>query len=175
MQSTAYHINMTSDDDTNHPGTEQGLLANENSHTQALNVVSPSLDETRFNWKECFSSFDFVELVCSALFLVAGLVLEAGGITPRIRPIPYQRLESSGEYVVNQVFNEAFEGETISSKSRKVLKFCCSCSCSCIGHSSSILFLFKICQWNSYGTSCLRCPSTRGHSIVSEVATLAST
>jgi hypothetical protein len=55
-------------------------------------------------------------LVGCAAFLVAGLVLESGVIAPRRRPIPYQVLESTEEYIVNQVFNESDERETVSSK-----------------------------------------------------------
>ena len=63
-----------------------------------------------------FGSVDFAELLACASFLVAGLVLESEGLSPTTRPMPYIQLESSGEYVVNQVFNEEFNGETVSSK-----------------------------------------------------------
>jgi hypothetical protein len=95
--------------------TDQRLLSSENSNTPVVEVVSPSA-LNRDNWKSYFSSSDFVELVGCAVFLVAGLVLESGGIAPRRRPIPYQVLESTEEYIVNQVFNESDERETVSSK-----------------------------------------------------------
>ena len=71
------------------------------------------------------SSSDFyswVELGACLIFVIASLVLEAKVIDPRERPIPYQLLDT-GEYVVNQVFNESFENETVSSK---YIAFCLS-------------------------------------------------
>lgn len=59
------------------------------------------------------SRYETVELrFCLCIFL-AGILLEVFSIAPRQRPIPYQQLESSGEYAVNQVHNESFEGDTI--------------------------------------------------------------
>jgi hypothetical protein len=91
--------------------TDEGLLSSAKSNTPVVEVVpvSPS-------WKSYFSSWNFVELVGCALFSIAGLVLESSGISPRSRPIPYQQLDSTGEYIINQVFNESNEGETVSSK-----------------------------------------------------------
>ena len=48
---------------------------------------------------------------CLAL-AVSGVALEGASLTPRIRPIPYQLLES-GDYIINQIFNANFDGETV--------------------------------------------------------------
>jgi hypothetical protein len=110
-------VGRMADDDTN-DGNGQGLLMSENtisSEAVEVSVVSPR-DEIRNSWKSYVCSSDMMEVMACALFLVAGLVLESEGISPRQRPIPFQQLESSGEYIVNQVFNESFEGETVSSE-----------------------------------------------------------
>ncbi|KAL7568540.1 hypothetical protein ACA910_002653 [Epithemia clementina (nom. ined.)] len=52
--------------------------------------------------------------ICIAFFAVTFAVLEVP-FQPRQRPIPYQVLENSGEYVRNLSIDETFEGETISS------------------------------------------------------------
>jgi hypothetical protein len=102
------------DDDTNH-GNGQGLLSSVNTTSPEAEVVSPR-DEIRNSLKSYVCSSDMMEVMACALFLVAGLVLESEGISPRQRPIPFQQLDSTGEYIVNQVFNESFEGETVSSE-----------------------------------------------------------
>ena len=51
---------------------------------------------------------------CLAL-TVSGIALEGASLTPRMRPIPYQLLES-GDYVINQIFNANFDRETVPSE-----------------------------------------------------------
>ncbi len=61
------------------------------------------------------NSWKVAELCFCLLLFISGLLLELLSVGPRERPIPYQQLLSSGEYIVNQVYNNSFEGETISS------------------------------------------------------------
>ena len=61
-------------------------------------------------------SKDAVELLSCFSFLIGGMLLELLETTPRMRPIPFQKLATSGDYAVNQIFNEAFEGETVGGK-----------------------------------------------------------
>ena len=64
-----------------------------------------------------FRSPDLVELVICFLFFVATVGL-AVGLVPHVhdRPIPYQLLEESGEYVINLEKAKAFDGDTISGR-----------------------------------------------------------
>jgi hypothetical protein len=61
-------------------------------------------------------SSNFVELCCCFGLLVAGMAVEFRGIPLNQRPLPFIQLQSTGEYIVNQMFNETFEGETVPSK-----------------------------------------------------------
>lgn len=54
--------------------------------------------------------------VCSFILVLSLLVEYSGIIAPRQRPIPYQQLQSTGDYVINQVYNESFRNDTIPSK-----------------------------------------------------------
>jgi hypothetical protein len=49
-------------------------------------------------------------------FVVVALIMELVSPEPRQRIIPYQQLDSTGEFIVNQMFNELFNGETVSSE-----------------------------------------------------------
>jgi hypothetical protein len=51
--------------------------------------------------------------VCAVFFVASAAFAYWSPIYPHERPIPTQYLEGSGDYVMNLVFNEAFEGETI--------------------------------------------------------------
>jgi membrane-associated phospholipid phosphatase len=88
-------------------------LLREGSHEEENHVESSSPRNTTL--RAYLSSPLFVELLCCLIPLILGIVLELANITPRIRLIPFQLLESSGEYVVNQIYNEILDGETISS------------------------------------------------------------
>ena len=68
------------------------------------------MEGKRAYWK----SYAAVELGLSFCFLVAAIYLESSNLIPHQRPIPYQQSEASGEYLLNQVFNEEFLGETVS-------------------------------------------------------------
>lgn len=68
------------------------------------------MEAKRAYWK----SYAAVELGLSFCFLVAAFYLESSNLIPHQRPIPYQQSEASGEYILNQVFNEEFLGETVS-------------------------------------------------------------
>lgn len=61
-------------------------------------------------------SYDFLELLFSLSFVVAAMALNLANPDPRQREIPYQQLDSTGEYLVNQVVNESNRGETVSSE-----------------------------------------------------------
>ena len=92
-------------------------------HQTALRV--PQARRRRIDQWERFKVYSFspdgLELLFSAIILgssaVAALIVGEGLdlIPPRQRAIPYQQLESTGEYILNQVYNESFQGETISS------------------------------------------------------------
>lgn len=57
-------------------------------------------------------SYKIVELAFCATLLLAGFLMELLGVKPHQREIPYQIL-STGEYAVNQMYNEEFVNETI--------------------------------------------------------------
>lgn len=60
-------------------------------------------------------SAQFYELlVCITYLLGSTGILYGLHIQPYQRPIPYQVLDNSGDYVRNQMFNETFEHETVS-------------------------------------------------------------
>jgi diacylglycerol diphosphate phosphatase/phosphatidate phosphatase len=60
-----------------------------------------------------FTSRDFIELLgCLGFLLLFGL-LTLISFEPNQRPIPYQILENSGDYVRNLTNNELFDGETV--------------------------------------------------------------
>jgi hypothetical protein len=61
-------------------------------------------------------SSNFIELCCCFGLLIAGMVVEFRGIPLNQRPLPFVQLQSTGEYIVNQMFNETFDGETVPSK-----------------------------------------------------------
>lgn len=66
-------------------------------------------------WKSYLSSRDGVELAFSLSVSILAILMKIIDVDPRQRPIPYIQLESTGEYVVNQVYNEEFENNTVSS------------------------------------------------------------
>ena len=78
------------------------------------------------SWTQSINNYiqskDFVEFLFGLFLLIAGVIFEGADIQPHDRPIPAIQLESTGEYVVNQVYNEEFLTETISGNSI----YCCS-------------------------------------------------
>jgi membrane-associated phospholipid phosphatase len=67
----------------------------------------------------------FFELVISIAYLVVVLVASyALPLEANQRPIPYQYLDNSGDYARNQMFNESFEGETVSIVALVILSLC---------------------------------------------------
>ena len=58
------------------------------------------------------NSHQISELLFCLVLCLAGLLLELMGLQPRHRAIPYQPL-STGEPVVNQMYDQEFTGETI--------------------------------------------------------------
>jgi hypothetical protein len=67
-------------------------------------------------------SSNFIELCCCFGLLIAGMVVEFRGIPLNQRPLPFVQLQSTGEYIVNQMFNETFDGETVPSKWKTMSK-----------------------------------------------------
>ena len=63
--------------------------------------------------KYCQSNLG-VELLFSLSILVVDLLFRNLSPDPRQRRLPYQLLESTGDYVVNQSYSEEFVGETVS-------------------------------------------------------------
>ena len=63
-----------------------------------------------------YKSSRCVELAfCVVFFFATYVALFILPISPRRRPIPFQLLENSGDYVRNLTNNESFDGETVSS------------------------------------------------------------
>lgn len=92
-------------------------------HSQEMNLLpenAPRQRDATFNlpsaqtFRTYFTSYEALEFgVCVLLFL-SGFLFEFLAVNPHQRPIPYQLLESSGEYVVNQVYDNTFDGDTVS-------------------------------------------------------------
>jgi len=80
-----------------------GLLLTEERNTSTIGT-----------FKAYFQSHDSIELLFSLLCIGSALLLNTAHLDPRQRHIPYQQLDSTGEYIVNQVNNEVYEGDTIS-------------------------------------------------------------
>ena len=72
--------------------------------------------ERRASLRDYLSSYEVLELLACVCCILPGIFLEFAPPDPRQRPIPFQALESTGDIVVNQVYNESFDGETFSSK-----------------------------------------------------------
>lgn len=92
----------------------------ENQEMNLLPENTPRNGDTTFHlpsvqsFRTYFTSYESLELgVCVLLFL-SGFLFEFLAVNPHQRPIPYQLLASSGEYVVNQVYDNAFDGDTVS-------------------------------------------------------------
>jgi hypothetical protein len=98
-------------DANNGPTNGEGLLGERDA---AVDVIPNDLmsHSTLSYWR----SKDAVELLSCLSFLIGGIFLEFLDATPRMRPIPFQQLATSGDYAVNQIFNEASEGETVGGK-----------------------------------------------------------
>eukprot|EP00934_Nitzschia_sp_Nitz4_P008255 Nitzschia sp. Nitz4//scaffold58_size112336//43657//44162//NITZ4_004029-RA/size112336-processed-gene-0.86-mRNA-1//-1//CDS//3329554977//8245//frame0 len=88
----------------------------EDQQTSLRDVPSADItvDSTMFKRLEkYFKSIDGLELTCCVLIWVAGIVYEIAASSPRQRPIPFQQLESTGEFIENQIYSQLFEGETV--------------------------------------------------------------
>jgi hypothetical protein len=70
------------------------------------------------NWKQAISAYvkskDFVEFLFGLCLVISGVIFEGADIKPHMRPLPVMQLESTGDYIVNQVNNEEFKSESIS-------------------------------------------------------------
>lgn len=98
-------------DANNSPTNGDGLLVEERD--AAIDIVPNDLRHSLLSYSR---SKDAVELLSCFSFLIGGIILEFIETTPRMRPIPFQVLATSGDYAVNQIFNEAFEGDTVGCK-----------------------------------------------------------
>lgn len=58
---------------------------------------------------------DFIEIVCCFIFGILCMLTQYPGTPLNIRPIPYQVLENTGDYVINLNNNEEYVGDTVSS------------------------------------------------------------
>lgn len=98
----------------NRAETPRDALLSEENPTNGLDFEL-NVGRKRFDQiKGYCRSYLAAELLFSISILVADLIFKAVNPGPRRRGLPYQLLESTGEYVVNQVFNEEFLGETVS-------------------------------------------------------------
>ena len=69
------------------------------------------------SYGEYFCSSRFLEYCVTLVPLFIGLILEYGGVSPRMRPMPTSRLSTTDEILMNQTYDEEFDGEHISSRS----------------------------------------------------------
>jgi membrane-associated phospholipid phosphatase len=60
------------------------------------------------------SSADFIEFCACLVFFGVCLIPLVVNIAPHQRPIPFQFLDNSNEYVINLSYNEEFDGDTVS-------------------------------------------------------------
>jgi hypothetical protein len=97
-------------DVNNSPNNGEGLLEERDA---AVVVVPNGLSHSMVSY--CRSK-DAVELVSCLSFLIGGIILEFIEASPRMRRIPFQQLATSGDYAVNQILSEAFEGDTVGGK-----------------------------------------------------------
>jgi PAP2 superfamily len=88
-----------------------GTYTNDGNPTAAV-AVDDDDDDDVATWLQYFSSCRFVELVICVIPLILGSVLEFL-FQPNQRPIPYQYLESTGDYILNQEYNQIDDGETV--------------------------------------------------------------
>jgi hypothetical protein len=86
------------------------LLATPQQHPPSSDAPVVAVVAT---WTEYFYSWRFVELMICVVPLLLGSILEVA-IQPNQRPIPYQYLESTGVYILNQVYDQVSDGETVS-------------------------------------------------------------
>jgi hypothetical protein len=87
-------------------GSKTGLLCNVPCYQ--------SLMASQDNLVVDYTAPSKVEVAVCAVFFVASATFGImSPIYPRERPIPTQYLEGSGDYVINLVYNEIFQGETI--------------------------------------------------------------
>jgi hypothetical protein len=98
---TSHHFSMDHD---------EGQTERRHGSIEPLNATEGSRTEP--TWCEYWCSWRSVELALCFVPLILGALTEFL-FNPRQRPIPYQYLEGTGEYVVNQVYNETLDGETV--------------------------------------------------------------
>lgn len=84
-------------------GNKDGALMAHQSQAEARGVNEQEEESSSSSY---FCSYLFVELTFSLVLMIVALILEFGNISPRKRPIPFQQLSSSGEYIPNPVINE---------------------------------------------------------------------
>jgi hypothetical protein len=76
------------------------------------NVVSSAAASRNGIHSSSCNSYQIAELVFCLVICIAGLLFELVGLELGHRAIPYQQL-SNGEFVVNQMYDQEFRGETI--------------------------------------------------------------
>lgn len=92
-----------------------GLLTSESSSLRRMAVESFQNQCIMIGtWKAYWHSTKAFELLFSLSLLFSALVLRFVNPDPRQRAIPYQQLASTGEYIVNQNYDEYFKGDTFS-------------------------------------------------------------
>jgi diacylglycerol diphosphate phosphatase/phosphatidate phosphatase len=100
---------MAADEETsnlNHLEREQ-----DTPHTVVTTTVP---EEEHCNVRSYLTSSDFREIIYCFVFLLISVAFFAAAPSPRTRPIPYQLLENSLDYVRNLVNNEENTGDTVS-------------------------------------------------------------
>lgn len=95
------------------PGEDFSLLATSNQTTEQVDCQVMDSEPSALGNGTASSVADRrLELIGSIIFLVCSYVCHF--FSPHIRPIPYQLLQNSGDYVRNLMFNEPYSGETVS-------------------------------------------------------------
>jgi hypothetical protein len=96
-----------------------GLLMEEDHNPHLESRDHPTFHARQIHqlgaWKSYLQSHEGLEILFSLSVFGVSLIADFIDLDPRQRFIPYQQLESTGEYIVNQVYNETFEGETVPS------------------------------------------------------------
>lgn len=68
-------------------------------------------------------SGDFREIICCFIFGVLCMLTQYPGIPVNMRPIPFQYLENSAEYALNQVNAAEYTGDTVSNAAVTIIGF----------------------------------------------------
>jgi hypothetical protein len=102
---------------TQQKGGEVALISNDDEAEGFLPEQDTSLERSNATPLQRLitycNSYQVAELVFCLILFFLGFLLDFAGVEPRQRAIPYQEL-STGEFVLNQMYDLEFRSETIS-------------------------------------------------------------